>query len=179
LRQDISFFDQETNSGEVVGRMSGDTVLIQEAMGEKVLMDHSPNPNQYNFIKLLLELTFTFSFWVISQLGKFIQNVSSFLGAIALAFTKGWLLSLVLLSSVPLLVLSGSMMSLAFAKMASRGQEAYSEAATVVEQTIGSIRTVCSHSECTLFFFYFPGYKRVVHAFFPCRLRHLQVRSKL
>jgi len=40
LRQDISFFDQETNSGEVVGRMSGDTVLIQEAMGEKVLMDH-------------------------------------------------------------------------------------------------------------------------------------------
>lgn len=38
LRQDISFFDKETNSGEVVGRMSGDTVLIQEAMGEKVLM---------------------------------------------------------------------------------------------------------------------------------------------
>jgi len=40
LRQDISFFDKETNSGEVVGRMSGDTVLIQEAMGEKVLTDH-------------------------------------------------------------------------------------------------------------------------------------------
>ena len=43
LRQDISFFDKETNSGEVVGRMSGDTVLIQEAMGEKVLMNHSSN----------------------------------------------------------------------------------------------------------------------------------------
>jgi len=42
LRQDISFFDRETNSGEVVGRMSGDTVLIQDAMGEKVflLMHH-------------------------------------------------------------------------------------------------------------------------------------------
>jgi ATP-binding cassette subfamily B (MDR/TAP) protein 1 len=40
LRQDISFFDKETNSGEVVGRMSGDTVFIQEAMGEKVLMQH-------------------------------------------------------------------------------------------------------------------------------------------
>ncbi|KAI4335103.1 hypothetical protein L6164_013782 [Bauhinia variegata] len=36
LRQDIGFFDKETNSGDVVGRMSGDTVLIQEAMGEKV-----------------------------------------------------------------------------------------------------------------------------------------------
>ncbi|GAB2280616.1 ABC transporter B member 11 [Dionaea muscipula] len=36
LRQDIGFFDKGTNTGEVVGRMSGDTVLIQDAMGEKV-----------------------------------------------------------------------------------------------------------------------------------------------
>ncbi|KAF5762754.1 putative ABC transporter type 1, transmembrane domain-containing protein [Helianthus annuus] len=36
LRQDISFFDKETNTGEVVGRISGDTVRIQDAMGEKV-----------------------------------------------------------------------------------------------------------------------------------------------
>lgn len=36
LRQDIAFFDVETNTGEVIGRMSGDTVLIQNAMGEKV-----------------------------------------------------------------------------------------------------------------------------------------------
>jgi len=38
LRQDVTFFDKETRTGEVVGRMSGDTVLIQEAMGEKVLI---------------------------------------------------------------------------------------------------------------------------------------------
>ncbi|XP_027187283.1 ABC transporter B family member 11-like isoform X3 [Cicer arietinum] len=112
LRQDISFFDKETNSGEVVGRMSGDTVLIQEAMGEKV--------------------------------GKFIQYVSSFLGGLVVAFIKGWLLTLVLLSSLPLLVLSGSIMSFVFAKMASRGQAAYSEAATIVDRTVGSIRTVAS-----------------------------------
>lgn len=36
LRQDIGFFDTETTTGEVIGRMSGDTVLIQDAMGEKV-----------------------------------------------------------------------------------------------------------------------------------------------
>nr|GME07041.1 ABC transporter B family member 9-like [Ipomoea batatas] len=36
LRQDIAFFDTETTTGEVIGRMSGDTILIQEAMGEKV-----------------------------------------------------------------------------------------------------------------------------------------------
>jgi ATP-binding cassette subfamily B (MDR/TAP) protein 1 len=36
LRQDIAFFDIETSTGEVIGRMAGDTVLIQEAIGEKV-----------------------------------------------------------------------------------------------------------------------------------------------
>ncbi|XWS12436.1 hypothetical protein CRYUN_Cryun37aG0088600 [Craigia yunnanensis] len=36
LRQDIGFFDTETTTGEIIGRMSGDTILIQEAMGEKV-----------------------------------------------------------------------------------------------------------------------------------------------
>lgn len=41
LRQDIGFFDVETNTGEVVGRMSGDTVLIQDAMGEKVSIENS------------------------------------------------------------------------------------------------------------------------------------------
>lgn len=34
LRQEIVFFDTETSTGEVVGRISGDTV--QEAMGNKV-----------------------------------------------------------------------------------------------------------------------------------------------
>lgn len=36
LRQDVEFFDTQTTTGEVIGRMSGDTILIQEAMGEKV-----------------------------------------------------------------------------------------------------------------------------------------------
>ncbi|KAI7750747.1 hypothetical protein M8C21_013049, partial [Ambrosia artemisiifolia] len=91
LRQDVSFFDKETNTGEVVGRMSGDTVRIQDAMGE-----------------------------------------------------KGWLLTLVMLSSIPPMVISGSVMSIMIAKMASHGQTAYAKAATLVEQTIGSIRTVAS-----------------------------------
>jgi len=41
LRQDVAFFDKEINTGEIVGRMSGDTILIEDAMGEKVL--HSFN----------------------------------------------------------------------------------------------------------------------------------------
>ncbi|KAJ6400886.1 hypothetical protein OIU84_016333 [Salix udensis] len=112
LKQDIAFFDKETNTGEVVGRMSGDTVLIQDAMGEKV--------------------------------GKFIQLVSTFIGGFIIAFIKGWLLTLVMLSSIPPLVIAGAGLAIVIARMASRGQTAYAKAAIVVEQTIGSIRTVAS-----------------------------------
>ncbi|KAM2745612.1 hypothetical protein PS2_021317 [Malus domestica] len=112
IRQDVGFFDKETNTGEIVGRMSGDTVLIQEAMGEKV--------------------------------GSFIQLIATFIGGFVIAFVKGWLLTLVMLSSLPLLVLSGAVIGIIISKLASQGQTAYSQAAIVVEQTIGSIRTVAS-----------------------------------
>ncbi|XP_010271028.1 PREDICTED: ABC transporter B family member 21-like [Nelumbo nucifera] len=112
LGQDISFYDKETNTGEVVGRMSGDTILIQDAMGEKV--------------------------------AKFIQLTSAFIGGILVAFIKGWLLTLILLSSVPALVVSGAVTSIITFKMASCRQTAYSQASVVVEQTVGSIRTVAS-----------------------------------
>ncbi|KNA15757.1 hypothetical protein SOVF_095280 [Spinacia oleracea] len=112
LRQDVAFFDKETNTGEVVGRMSGDTVLIQDAIGEKV--------------------------------GKFVQMIATFITGFVIAFIKGWLLTLVMMSSIPLLAIAGAVMTIVISKMATRGQSAYAKAAIVVEQTIGSIRTVAS-----------------------------------
>ncbi|KAL5795827.1 hypothetical protein ACOSQ2_000647 [Xanthoceras sorbifolium] len=112
LRQDIGFFDNETNTGEVVGRMSGDTVLIQDAMGEKV--------------------------------GKFLQFISTFFGGFVIAFTTGWLLTLVLANSIPLIIIAGGVMVIVISKSVSRGQNAYAKAATVVEQTIGAIKTTGS-----------------------------------
>ncbi|CAK7327444.1 unnamed protein product [Dovyalis caffra] len=120
LRQEIGFFDKETSTGEIIGRMSGDTILIQDAMGEKV--------------------------------GKFLQLVTTFTAGFIIAFIKGWKLALVMVSSIPLLVLSGAFMAFIVSKMASRGQTAYSHAANLVDQTIGSIRTVVS----------FTGEKQVV-----------------
>ena len=38
LRQDIAFFDTEMTTGEAVSRMSSDTVIIQDALGEKVIL---------------------------------------------------------------------------------------------------------------------------------------------
>lgn len=123
LRQDVAFFDTETTTGEVIGRMSGDTILIQDALGEKV--------------------------------GKFVQLLATFLGGFVIAFTKGWLLALVLLSCIPLIVIAGGSMALIMSKMSSEGQIAYAAAGNVVEQTVGAIRTVAS----------FTGEKRAIEKY--------------
>lgn len=72
--------------------------------------------------------------------------MSTFFGGFVIAFIKGWLLSLVLLSCIPAVVIVGGIMSMMIAKMSSRGQIAYADAGNVVEQTVGAIRTV-SHSD--------------------------------
>jgi ATP-binding cassette subfamily B (MDR/TAP) protein 1 len=121
LRQDTAFFfDCETSTGEVIERISGDTILIQEAIGGKV--------------------------------GTFIQFASAFFGGFVVAFFKGWKLTLVMLSTIPILVAAGGAMAMIISKTSSRCQQAYAEAGNVVEQTIGSIRTVVS----------FTGEKKVV-----------------
>ncbi|XP_062181144.1 ABC transporter B family member 21-like isoform X3 [Phragmites australis] len=112
LRQDIAFFDKEMTTGQLVERMSGDTILIQDAIGEKV--------------------------------GKFIQLAATFVGGFVVAFSKGWLLAAVMLSSIPPIVIAGAAMSWTVSKLSTQGQAKYNEAGNVVEQTIGAIRTVAS-----------------------------------
>uniref|UniRef100_A0A803MUN3 Uncharacterized protein n=1 Tax=Chenopodium quinoa TaxID=63459 RepID=A0A803MUN3_CHEQI len=111
LRQDIAFFDKEITTGEVIGRMSGDTSSNTRChWGE----------------------------------GQFIQLIATFFGGFVVAFIKGWLLTLVMLSVIPFLASAGALMTIMFSRMATKGQTAYAKAAIVVEQTIGSIRTVAS-----------------------------------
>ncbi|CAL4909395.1 unnamed protein product [Urochloa decumbens] len=112
LRQDIAFFDKEITTGQLVERMSGDTILIQDAIGEKV--------------------------------GKFLQLIATFIGGFVVAFSKGWLLAAVMLSSIPPILIAGAAMSWTVSKLSSQGQAKYNEAGNVVEQTIGVIRTVAS-----------------------------------
>lgn len=68
--------------------------------------------------------------------------MSTFFGGFVIAFTRGWFLALVLLACLPAIVIAGGSMAMIMAKMSSRGQIAYAEAGTVVEQTVGGIRTV-------------------------------------
>ncbi|CAM6099089.1 unnamed protein product [Calypogeia fissa] len=112
LRQDVAFFDTDTSTGEVITRMSGDTVLVQDAMGEKA--------------------------------GKFIQLFVTFAGGYIVAFIKSWKLTLVVMSVMPIVVIAGGTTAVFISKMSNRAQAAYAEAGNLVEQVIGSIRTVAS-----------------------------------
>ncbi|WVZ69166.1 hypothetical protein U9M48_017999 [Paspalum notatum var. saurae] len=112
LRQEVAFFDVEMTTGQIVSRMSGDTVLVQDAIGEKV--------------------------------GKFQQLIATFIGGFVIAFVKGWLLSLVMLASIPPVVIAGGVVSKMLSKISSKGQASYNDAGNVVEQTLGAIKTVVS-----------------------------------
>ncbi|RWW43712.1 hypothetical protein BHE74_00050597 [Ensete ventricosum] len=87
---------------------------------------------------------------VLHQVNKFVQLLSTFFGGFIIAFAKGWLLALVMLSCLPPIAIAGAVMSWMIAKLSSRGQVAYSEAGNVVEQAIGSIRTVVDAGRCRL-----------------------------
>ncbi|KAM0921567.1 hypothetical protein ACQ4PT_006759 [Festuca glaucescens] len=112
LKQDMSFFDTEMKSGHIVSGISADTILIQDAIGEKV--------------------------------GKFLQLITTFIGGFTVAFIKGWLLTIVMLSTIPPLAVAAGIISKMLSKVSSEGLASYVDAGNIVEQTIGSIRTVVS-----------------------------------
>ncbi|PKA54719.1 ABC transporter B family member 4 [Apostasia shenzhenica] len=112
LKQEIAFFDTETDAGEVVQRMSGDIILIQEAMGE--------------------------------QVGKFINLICTFFIAFAVAFVKGWLLTLIMVSTIPFMVICGAITATIISKISSHEERVYTQASEIVHQTISSIKTVAS-----------------------------------
>ena len=92
----------------------------------------------YYFVLLASQSIYTF----IEQVGKFLQNLSSFIAGFVIAFTKGWRLVLVLLPTIPLVAIAGATMAMTMSKMSSHGQVACAEAGAVVEETVGAIRTV-------------------------------------
>ncbi|XP_006644533.3 ABC transporter B family member 4-like isoform X1 [Oryza brachyantha] len=76
--------------------------------------------------------------------GKLVRLLSSFIGSFIIAFAQGWLLTLVMLTSLPLIAIAGAISAQALTRVSSKRQTSYSDAADTVEQTIGSIRTVVS-----------------------------------
>lgn len=70
------------------------------------------------------------------------QYITTFITGIILAFTKGWKLTLVVLSVMPALVLAAALMGKYLAESTSGGQDSYAEAGGVADEVLSSIKTV-------------------------------------
>ncbi|KAJ9585114.1 hypothetical protein L9F63_020544, partial [Diploptera punctata] len=66
----------------------------------------------------------------------------SAVGGLALAFTKGWLLALVCLSSLPVTMIAVGIVAVISSRLAKKELAAYGKAGTIAEQVLSSIRTV-------------------------------------
>ena len=79
---------------------------------------------------------------VSEKVGLVIQSLGTFVAGFILAFTKGWLLALVLCGVFPLLGVLAFSMSKLLASSGTAGQDSYGKAGAIAQQTLSSIRTV-------------------------------------
>ncbi|KAG0314917.1 Multidrug resistance protein 1 [Dissophora globulifera] len=89
------------------------------------------------------------------KVGLALSSFTTFISGFVIGFTKGWRLSLVLLSCVPLIGACAVMLSKFTVQMTSKGQDSYSTAGAVAEQAFSSIRTIVA----------FGGQKRETRAY--------------
>ncbi|KAG0351616.1 ATP-binding cassette, sub-B (MDR TAP), member 4, partial [Podila minutissima] len=89
------------------------------------------------------------------KVGMSLMSLATFVAGFAVAFSNGWRMSLVLLTSVPLMAICGALMAKYTMESTSNGQGSYAKAGGLAEQAIGSIRTV----------FAFDGQKRELKKF--------------
>jgi ATP-binding cassette subfamily B (MDR/TAP) protein 1 len=102
LAQDIAFFDKDASTGEIVSRISNDTLVVQEAIGEKM--------------------------------GIFLHYLAMFVAGICVSLTALWQITLVTLSVLPIIAVTGGIYITYKTTQASRSQEAYMMASVVAEE---------------------------------------------
>ncbi|XP_041844872.1 ATP-binding cassette, sub-family B (MDR/TAP), member 4 [Melanotaenia boesemani] len=80
------------------------------------------------------------------KVGMLCQSFSTFVAAFAIGFSKGWKLTLVILSVSPLLGVSAALFSKVLTSFTSKEQSAYAKAGAVAEEVLSAIRTVYAFS---------------------------------
>ena len=86
--------------------------------------------------------SFTFSGAIGQKVSTIIMTIGMFIAGFAIAFSKGWLMTLVVLCSLPAIGLSGWLYIYAIQTMDSQSAKDYSTAGGLAEQALSSIKTV-------------------------------------
>lgn len=76
------------------------------------------------------------------KLAIFIQWITTFFAGFAVAFSRDWRLTLLLVAFTPLMVVSGAILAKLTAAFTSKEQDEYASAGAIAEEVLSSIRTV-------------------------------------
>ncbi|KAL7712658.1 ABC-type xenobiotic transporter [Entamoeba marina] len=79
-----------------------------------------------------------------AKFGQIFQIITGFITGYAIGFAKSWDLTLVILSAAPFMLCSMLFLGISATVFTSKGQNAFGEAGTIAEETIGNMRTVQS-----------------------------------
>ncbi|OAQ36589.1 P-loop containing nucleoside triphosphate hydrolase protein [Linnemannia elongata AG-77] len=78
------------------------------------------------------------------KVGICLSSLATFVAGFVIAFTHGWRMTLVLMTTVPLMAAAGGLMAKYSGDNSADGQDSYAVAGAMAEQAIGSIRTVAA-----------------------------------
>ncbi|KAL0694451.1 hypothetical protein Bca4012_061631 [Brassica carinata] len=118
LSQDISLFDTESSTGEVISAITSDILVVQDALSEKSLC-------YFCYI-----------------VGNFLHCMSRFIAGFAIGFASVWQISLVTLSIVPLIAVAGGIYAYVSTGLLASVRKSYVKAGEIAEEVIGNVRTV-------------------------------------
>lgn len=92
----------------------------------------------------LNEQTLAYQLAISEKVGSFLMNVGTFVIGMAIAFWRGWDLTLIILAMVPILALVGAGIGIMGSKLTKSADIAYAKANTISQQALGNIRTVAA-----------------------------------
>eukprot|EP00882_Tetradesmus_deserticola_P007854 GHRQ01008267.1.p1 GENE.GHRQ01008267.1~~GHRQ01008267.1.p1 ORF type:complete len:535 (+),score=185.88 GHRQ01008267.1:384-1988(+) len=80
------------------------------------------------------------------KVGVFLQHMTTFIVGFVVAFTRGWDMTLVLVGCLPFLAAIGAVLAQMQTKLAGKQTAAYTDAGSVVQQSLSQIRTVAAYN---------------------------------
>jgi ATP-binding cassette subfamily B (MDR/TAP) protein 1 len=133
LRQDVGFFDTDARTGDVVFSVSTDTLLVQDAIGEKVPLNSHRSSTVLHSPCCSARLT---AGKMYTQVGNFIHYLATFLAGLVVGFVSAWRLALLSIAVIPGIAFAGGLYAYTLTGLTSKSRDSYANAGIIAEQVV-------------------------------------------
>ena len=149
LRQNVEFFDTQATTGSLLEGLNEDGNAVQQAISEKVGETSSSFLYSVPTLTPILTLTSTYPNPSSLKVGDFLQHTATFAVGYAIAFWRGWDMTLVMVGTLPFLAGVGAILAKLSTYTAAKSSAAYVEASSLAQQVSTSHPLTPSHSDCS------------------------------